>query len=96
MQEQPTNENTATKLNAPPPQKENDKKEITKILTQNIRGLPSTDDTKLKSILHQMKTHGLDAACFQETWRMGNDDFHIDGYHIFFHGVQRRQTREDV
>jgi exonuclease III len=61
--------------------KHNNNKEITRILTQDVRELPSENDTKLKSIIHQM-----DAACLQETWRLEKDDFYIDGYHVFLQG----------
>jgi hypothetical protein len=66
--------------------KSNSRKSATRILTQNVRGLPEENDTKLKSIIHQMKTEQWIAACLQETWRLGTDDFHIDDYHIFFQG----------
>jgi hypothetical protein len=66
--------------------KSNSRKSSTRILTQNVRGLPEEDDTKLKSIIHQMKTEQWEAACLQETWRLGTDDFHIDNYDIFFQG----------
>ncbi len=48
--------------------KPNNNKEIMRILTQNVRGLPSENNTKLKSIIHQMKSKNWDAACLQETW----------------------------
>jgi hypothetical protein len=57
-----------------------------RILTQNKRGLPEGDDTKLKLILNQMITEDWDAACLQETRRLGTDDIYIDNYHIFFQG----------
>jgi hypothetical protein len=28
----------------------------------------------------------MNAACLQETWRLGTDDIYIDDYHIFFQG----------
>jgi hypothetical protein len=46
------------------------------IITQNIRGLPIDDDTKLQSLIHQMKEHNWAAVCIQETWRLGADDYH--------------------
>ncbi len=55
-----------------------------RILTQNVQGLPEEDDTKLKSIINQMKNENWDAACLQETWRLGTDDLYIDDYHIYF------------
>jgi exonuclease III len=66
--------------------KHTNNKEITRILTQDVRGLPSENDTKLKSIIHQMKSKNWDAACLQETWRLEKDDFYIDGYHVFLQG----------
>jgi hypothetical protein len=66
--------------------KSNSRKSATRILTKNVRGLPEEDDTKLKSIIHQMKTEQWEAACLRETWSIGTDDFHIDDYHIFFQG----------
>jgi hypothetical protein len=33
-----------------------------------------------------MKDENWDAACLQETWRLGTDDIYIDDYHIFFQG----------
>jgi hypothetical protein len=54
-----------------------------RILTQNVQGLPEEDDTKLKSIIHQMKAEDWDAACLQESWRLGSDDIYINDYHIF-------------
>ncbi len=36
-----------------------------RILTQNVQGLPEEDDTKLKSIINQMKNENWDAACLQ-------------------------------
>ena len=55
-------------------------------ITQNIRGLPIEDDTKLQSLVHQMKQHNWAAVCIQETWRLGEDDFYIDGYRIILKG----------
>jgi hypothetical protein len=71
--------------------KSNSRKSATRILTQNVRGLPEEDDTKLKSIIHHMKTEQWEAACLQETWRLGTDDFHIDGYHIIFQGNSKNK-----
>jgi hypothetical protein len=31
-----------------------------------------------------MKTEQWEAACLQESWRLGTKDFHIDNYRIFF------------
>ncbi len=48
-------------------------------------GLWEEDDTKIKSIINQMKDENWDAACLQETWRqLGTDDIYINDYHIFF------------
>ena len=87
----------------PPKQQEEDntisnsRKSATRILTQNVRGLPEEDDTKLKSIMPQMKTEQWEAACLQETWRLGTDNFHIDNYHIFFQGnLVNMYTKERV
>jgi hypothetical protein len=49
-----------------------------------VQGLLEEDDTKLKSIINQMKNENWDAACLQETWRLGTDDLYINDYHIFF------------
>jgi hypothetical protein len=64
----------------------NSRMNASRILTQNVRGLPEEDDTKLKSIINQMKNENWDAACLQETWILGTDDLYIDNYHIFFQG----------
>jgi hypothetical protein len=66
--------------------KSNSRINSTRILTQTLRGLPTEDDTKLKFIINQMKPEHWEAACLQETWRLGSDDIHIDDYHIFFQG----------
>jgi hypothetical protein len=66
--------------------KPNINKEITRILTQNVRGLPAENDTKLKLIIHQMKSKNWDAACLQENWQLEEDDFYIDGYRVFLQG----------
>jgi hypothetical protein len=66
--------------------KSNSRMNTSRILTYNMRGLPEEDDTKLKSIIKQMKNENWDAACLQETWRLGTDDIYIKDYHIFFHG----------
>jgi hypothetical protein len=57
-----------------------------RILTQNVQGLLAEDDTKLKLIINQMKNENWDAACLQETWKMGTDDLYIHNYHIHFQG----------
>jgi hypothetical protein len=51
-----------------------------------VQGLPEEDDTKLKLIINQMKDENWDAACLQETWRLGTDDIYINNYQIFFQG----------
>jgi len=56
------------------------------IVTQNARGLPLDDDTKLQSIINQMQLHNWDAVCLQETWRLGSDEFYINGYKIILQG----------
>jgi hypothetical protein len=72
--------------------KPNNNKEITRILTQNVRGLPSENDTKLKSIKHQMKSKNWDAACLQETWRLEEDGFYVNGYHVFLQGSSTKTS----
>ena len=57
-----------------------------RMLTQNVLGLPEEDDTKLKLIINQMKAEDWDTACLQKTWRSGSDDIHINDHHIFFQG----------
>jgi hypothetical protein len=65
-----------------------------RILTQNVQGLPEEDDTKLKSIINQMKNENWDAACLQETWRLGTNNLYIDDYHIYFQGnLTKTNTR---
>ena len=88
-QEKSTTKNECTDLNLPQ-KKEINKKQITKILTQNMRGVPSNDDTKLKSIIHQIKNQRMGCCSLQETWRLNDDDFHSNGYYIFMH----RRTSE--
>ena len=56
------------------------------LITQNVRGLPIGDDTKLQSLINQMKQHKWDAVCLQETWRLGDDEFYIDGYKVILKG----------
>ena len=60
------------------------------IVTQNIRGLPIDDDTKLQSLIHQMKEHNWAAVCIQETWRLGEDDFYIDGHRVLMQGPSKK------
>jgi hypothetical protein len=68
-----------------------------RMLTQNVLGLPEEDDTKLKSIINQMKDENWDAACLQKTWRLGTDDIYINDHHTFFQGNSIRiKTRERV
>ena len=55
-------------------------------ITQNVRGLPIEDDTKLQSLIHQMETKKWAAVCIQETWRIGRDDFYINGYRVLMQG----------
>jgi len=55
-------------------------------VTQNARGLPENDDTKLQSIINQMKANNWAATCIQETWRLRQDEFYIDGYHVILQG----------
>jgi hypothetical protein len=55
-------------------------------ITQNIRGLPSGDNTKIQSLVHQMKTKEWAAICIQETWLLGSDEFYIDGYKLLLQG----------
>ena len=55
-------------------------------ITQNIRGLPTEDDTKLQSLVHQMKERNWAAVCLQETWRLGDDEFYIDSYRVIMKG----------
>jgi hypothetical protein len=64
--------------------KSNSRMNASRILTQNVQGLPEEDDTKLKLIINQMKNENWDAACLQETWRLGTDDLYINDYLIFF------------
>jgi hypothetical protein len=66
-----------------------------RILTQNVQGLPEEDDTKLESIINQMKNENWDAACLQETWISGTDDLYSDDYHIFFQGNLTKIKPED-
>ena len=71
------------------------------IITQNIRGLPLDDDTKLQSLVYQMKCKQWAAVCAQETWRLGSDDFYIDGHRILLQGNTTKsndqgQIREGV
>lgn len=33
-----------------------------------------------------MKQHNWGAICIQETWRLGDDDFYIDGYRVILKG----------
>ena len=51
-----------------------------------MRGLPTEDDTKLQSLIHQMKERNWAAMCLQETWRLGEDEFYIDRYKIILKG----------
>jgi hypothetical protein len=68
-----------------------------RILTQNVQGLPEDDDTKLKLVIKQMKNENWDAACLQETWRLRTDDLYINNYHIFFQGNSTKiNTRGQV
>jgi hypothetical protein len=74
--------------------KNNSRMNASRILTQNVQGLPAEDDTKLKSIINQMKSENWDAACLQETWRLGTADLYIDAYHIFSQGnLTKTNTR---
>ncbi len=50
--------------------KSNSRMNASRILTQNVWGLPEEDDTKLKSIINQMKNENWDAGFLQETWRL--------------------------
>ncbi len=43
--------------------KSNNRMNTSRILTQNMQGLPEEDDTKLKLIINQMKNENWDAAC---------------------------------
>jgi hypothetical protein len=77
--------------------KNNSRMNTSRILTQNVQGLPAEDDTKLKSIINQMKSENWDAACLQETCRLRTDDLYIDDYHIFFQGnLTKTNTRGQV
>jgi hypothetical protein len=68
-----------------------------RILTQNVQGLPEENDTKLKSIINQMKNENWDVACLQETWRLGTNNLYIDDYHIYFQGNSTKtNTRGQV
>ena len=55
-------------------------------VTQNVRGLPTEDDTKLQSLVHQMKERNWAAMCLQETWRLGDDEFYIDDHKVILKG----------
>ena len=55
-------------------------------ITQNARGLPIEDDTKLRSLIHQMQTNKWSAICIQETWRLGSEDFYINGHRVLMRG----------
>ena len=62
-------------------------------VTQNIRGLPLEDDTKLQSLVHQMQQHNWAAVCIQETWRLGDDDFYIDGHRVILKGNSTKTNK---
>lgn len=51
-----------------------------------MRGLPINDDTKLQSLVHQMKERNYAAIRLQETWRLGEDEFYIDNYRVIMKG----------
>ena len=77
--------------------KSNSRMNASRILTQNVQGLPEENDTKLKSIINQMKNENWDAACLQETWRLGTNNLYIDDYHIYFQGnLTKTNTRGRV
>ena len=54
-------------------------------ITQNVNGMLH-DDLKIKSYIHQMKENNWSAVCLQETWKLGNNSYFIDGFKILEHG----------
>ena len=75
-----------------PPKKKHKAKSVARIVTQNAQGLSNeNDDSKLKSIIAQMRTQDWDAVCIQETWRMNDGDYWIEGYTILMHGPSVKQ-----
>ena len=75
-----------------PPKKKHRAKSVARIVTQNAQGLSNeNDDSKLKSIIAQMRTQDWDAVCIQETWRMNDEDYWIEGYKILMHGTSVKQ-----
>ncbi len=40
-----------------------------------------------------MKSKNWDAACLQETWQLEEDDFYIDGYHVFLQGSSTKTNK---
>jgi hypothetical protein len=63
-----------------------DKRGVHTIINQNIHGIHNGDDSKIKSLIQQMKQHNWAAVCIQETWQLGSTTYYIDGYKVIMHG----------
>jgi len=63
-----------------------DKCGVHTIISQNIHGITNGDDSKIKSLIQQMKLHKWAAVCIQETWQLGSTTYYIDDYKIIMHG----------
>lgn len=63
-----------------------DKCGVYTIITQNIHGINNGDDSKIKSLIQQMKQEQWAAVCIQETWQLGTTTYYIDDHKVIMHG----------
>ena len=56
------------------------------VVTQNIHGINNGDDSKIKSLIQQMKEEKWSAVCIQETWQLDSTTYYIDDHKVIMHG----------
>ena len=66
------------------------------MITQNVRGFPDdeVDNQKIKSLINQMKENKWNAACLQETWRLGDNEYKIGEHLVVTHGHKNKSNKK--
>ena len=71
--------------------KAKDKLKCIKILSQNVQGIKKS--SHIEELIHSFNRRKLFAACLQETWRTGNEQFEQDGVRVIAAGLEEQTGR---